>query len=326
MDNSRNLTIDILRGIATVSVLAGHAIQRGLQVGYQEQFLYKLIYAYHMPLFVFLSGYTLYLSNIKTKMISYRHILNKVRRLIWPTILWNYIIWAVRDFPFVGIKPYITFPNDIFEYTKQLLMYPTYVIWFLWTIFWCTMIIWLGRVFLKRNEIVFAFLIYIVLEKMSVSYWGLNFIITYLPWFIMGYTIANYKQELLLKIKYIMLGSGGGYGFSRLFVKDGTVELGNFCLTIFLICLIYYIAQIIKSNVVMTKMMSFFGKYSLNIYLCQCICLNIGYGSGWMRVVTIFVTATLISVALAIMTTKNSILSLVLYGRKVGPNTLENNK
>lgn len=32
----RNLLIDVLKGIATLAVLLGHAIQRGLIVGYEN--------------------------------------------------------------------------------------------------------------------------------------------------------------------------------------------------------------------------------------------------------------------------------------------------
>lgn len=55
----RNLLIDVLKGIATLAVLLGHAIQRGLIVGYENNIIFKIIYSFHMPLFILLSGFSL---------------------------------------------------------------------------------------------------------------------------------------------------------------------------------------------------------------------------------------------------------------------------
>lgn len=57
-NNKRNVTIDVLRGIAVISVIIGHSIQRGMVVNYYNTF-FKIIYTFHMPLFMLLSGYSL---------------------------------------------------------------------------------------------------------------------------------------------------------------------------------------------------------------------------------------------------------------------------
>lgn len=56
---NRNIYIDVLKGLAVLAVLLGHAIQRGLVINYTENIIFKIIYTFHMPLFMFLSGYVL---------------------------------------------------------------------------------------------------------------------------------------------------------------------------------------------------------------------------------------------------------------------------
>lgn len=52
-ENKRDVIIDVLRGIAVLAVLLGHAIQRGLVVNYDTNVTFKVIYSFHMPLFMF---------------------------------------------------------------------------------------------------------------------------------------------------------------------------------------------------------------------------------------------------------------------------------
>ena len=49
MTSSRNVSIDIMRGIGILSMLVGHCVIPDL--------LYKFIYMWHMPLFFIVSGY-----------------------------------------------------------------------------------------------------------------------------------------------------------------------------------------------------------------------------------------------------------------------------
>lgn len=53
----RNKTIDIGKGICMFCVIWGHVIQKGLlDVGYEQNVIYKFIYAFHMPMLMLLVG------------------------------------------------------------------------------------------------------------------------------------------------------------------------------------------------------------------------------------------------------------------------------
>ena len=59
----RELLPDVLRGFAICLVVLGHCIQEGsggvykLQEAYFDDRLYQLIYSFHMPLFMLVSGW-----------------------------------------------------------------------------------------------------------------------------------------------------------------------------------------------------------------------------------------------------------------------------
>lgn len=149
--NSRIITIDILRGIATIAVILGHAVQRGMIIGYSDTLIWKVIYAWHMPMFFFLAGITLYLGIPSKEKITLDLIWIKFKRLIIPTFVWNIIIYLMKDFWFVGIQPFISFPDNLIYYLVKLVFLPTYVIWFLYVLFVYTMIVFFVKKIYKRK-------------------------------------------------------------------------------------------------------------------------------------------------------------------------------
>lgn len=78
--------------------------------------------------------------------------------------------------------------------------------------------------------------------------------------------------------------------------------------------IIYQIVIRINSSFI-SNVLAFFGRYSLEIYLCQCLCLNIGVGTGTIRIITILISATIISILLSIITNHIYPLKLILYGK-----------
>lgn len=77
--------------------------------------------------------------------------------------------------------------------------------------------------------------------------------------------------------------------------------------------ILYYIVQNIR-NEKLNSIFGFLGRYSLELYLCQCVCLNIGFGTGIVRICTIFISAIVISIILAYYTRNNKFTNAVLYG------------
>lgn len=56
LKKERNLTVDILRGIAIILVVIGHCIS-GRTVGFESSPIFRLVWSLQMPLFMIISGY-----------------------------------------------------------------------------------------------------------------------------------------------------------------------------------------------------------------------------------------------------------------------------
>ena len=312
----RNETIDILKGIAVLAVLLGHAIQRGLIINYETNIFFKIIYSFHMPLFVILSGYSLHHF---TKKYNVSFLIKRFCRLIIPTITWSYLIYFVRDFNFVGIKNFVPFPPSVLEYTKILLHHPDYIIWFLYIIFICDLIFFSTKKLVQsENEIIQLLMIItitLIIQFLPNQNFGILRLQIYFPMFALGYYLSKYSI-ILDFTKYLVLPSTFLYLF--LFPKFSVLINSKFIyylISISSLIIIYNLVKYFFKHQVIHNILTFFGKRSLEIYLCQCVCLNIGISNGYIRIISIFITATFFSSILSIITNKSRISKLLLYGK-----------
>lgn len=86
--NQRNVYLDIVKAFTIICVVIGHCIQSGsgayffTAMMYFENAIFKIIYTYHMPLFMVISGY-LFAFSVRNKSWS-KMILHKVQTLLIP--------------------------------------------------------------------------------------------------------------------------------------------------------------------------------------------------------------------------------------------------
>jgi fucose 4-O-acetylase-like acetyltransferase len=131
---SRDLSLDVAKGVGIILVVIGHA-WRGLDsagmIGNQDLFrvIDQLIYNFHMPLFFLLSGMTFEAWALKRP--APEAALSRVTRLLWPLVLWSYIFAAARlaagdaaNTQVQGLQSLLFFPLPPREY-----------FWFLWALF-----------------------------------------------------------------------------------------------------------------------------------------------------------------------------------------------
>lgn len=86
--------IDALKGYAIILVVIGHVITYANPDDFRENWLFSFIYAFHMPLFLFLSGYLVYQHPPGiTKIFVYK----KIRGLLYPYFVWISIFAIVAN-------------------------------------------------------------------------------------------------------------------------------------------------------------------------------------------------------------------------------------
>ena len=117
----RNQTIDITRGYAILLVVIGHSIQYAYLETMDENIIFRLIYSFHMSLFMFISG--LAISYSKTE-INLAWLRKRFHNLIIP-----FFAWAV--IPFFFKRNW----NEFFLSLNQLLISPDHGLWFLLVLF-----------------------------------------------------------------------------------------------------------------------------------------------------------------------------------------------
>lgn len=131
---SRDLSLDVAKGVGILLVVVGHA-WRGLDsagmIDNPElfQIIDQLIYNFHMPLFFLLSGMTFEAWALKRPYPEAAF--SRVTRLLWPLFLWSYLFVAARiaageaaNTEASGLQSLLFFPLPPREH-----------FWFLWALF-----------------------------------------------------------------------------------------------------------------------------------------------------------------------------------------------
>lgn len=129
-EKKKNAFIDYLKGIAILLVLVGHCVQYGSGAAFLENDEYwnnivmKVIYSFHMPLFIAISGY-LFSFSVKNHGM-FNSIKSRIVRLVPVCFTWAIIL---------GI---VDFTKGEFTGVKHTAYYFLTDFWFLWAIIFST--------------------------------------------------------------------------------------------------------------------------------------------------------------------------------------------
>lgn len=136
-EKPRMAEVDVLKGMLVVTVVLGHAIQQyGAVLGDFWSAVETLVYSFHMPAFVFVSGFCVWRSLEPAEgRPRGRFLRNRALRLIVPYLTWGVLYFALRAF-FGG---YARIPYDYGKLPFFLLGYnPDGAMWFVWALFAAT--------------------------------------------------------------------------------------------------------------------------------------------------------------------------------------------
>lgn len=130
---SRNQVIDLIKGLAIFTVVLGHCIQYGSgsivleNQSFYDNYLFKLIYSFHMPVFMLVSGYLFSMSIQKYS--TYELAQKAIKTLLIPIVLWV-LLYRI---PEMVISYDGT--DSLIKAIIKLISYIVTGFWFLWAIF-----------------------------------------------------------------------------------------------------------------------------------------------------------------------------------------------
>jgi fucose 4-O-acetylase-like acetyltransferase len=127
--------LDCLKGLAILTVVAGHTFQA--RPDFDDYWPFKFIYAFHMPMFMFVSGMTaafFFERNVFRRPVTaqfnvsvFLHDLwKKAQRLLIPFLTWAAVSYALRP------------SGDFVSYMTEIIRFPDNGLWFLPVLFWCS--------------------------------------------------------------------------------------------------------------------------------------------------------------------------------------------
>lgn len=330
--------INIAKGIGMLLVILGHAFPDAEKefylVGGKESFAFfieKLIYSFHMPLFMLCSGF-LFLPKIINKINITEEISKRFKRLMIPYFFYSLIVYILKIF----FNQYANHPIQIQDLWKILICEsPSGGVWFLWTLF----VITLFCVVTKRIGLIYmsiiSLLVYIApYSEQWMDFKAIQYLSHYLLWFIIGGLLAKYYDSIKysLQNKYIYISS-----FILLIVlqffasKNGTLNIVlNIISTLSGIIASFGLSYLIVSFSKGNKLYQIFdtiGKYSMEIFLLsyyiqvplRVLYINFGilnYVPYFIFVIISTITGIIIPIFLAEKWIyKSKILSTLLLGK-----------
>lgn len=201
----RVLIIDYLKGLAIILVVWGHVIQYAPHDGYDFFLnpLYIFIYTFHMPLFIFISGY-LFLSSLKDK--SFWDILkNKILQLIVPLVIWSFLYYLFRFilgfYDLTNLKP-IEIVGLLFY--RYITSFP-YELWYLWAVFFCSILIAICKIYFKEK--LYSYIIIFVLLLLIPDMYNLHMLKFTFPYFALGYLYNKEKDRFHKHMNFVKVFS-----------------------------------------------------------------------------------------------------------------------
>ena len=117
--------LDNAKWFLILLVVLGHAIQH-TYADFDQKWLFRAIYSFHMPAFMAVSGYLAYRAQAAKPHVSTygKRLLRRVRQLVIPYIIWSLAaVWVINGS--------VTWAD-----LTSLVTSPEQHLWFLWVLFW----------------------------------------------------------------------------------------------------------------------------------------------------------------------------------------------
>ena len=183
---NRNLSIDALKAFAIFLVVLGHFLQSTI-LDFDNNHLFRFIYSFHMPLFIFISGYLSY----RNEGIQSDFLKRRFLSLLIPFFSWMVVSSILNSFEN---------NENIFSFMLRVLLFPDNGLWYLWVLFWMQSVLFLcNYLSSKYTEFflgVFCLLILLITYVFKIdNIFAIKTFASLFSYFILGYIASNYKNR-----------------------------------------------------------------------------------------------------------------------------------
>lgn len=343
---NREEMIDFVKGVLISLVVVGHILQKVISPhNFINNSFFNIIYTFHMPLFMFISGYL-------TKVISDENYLNliikKIIHLVVPFVFWFSIGYIFSDFR-----------NDMryIDALRRLFAKPDSGLWFLWILFLNNMFFMLNTKiqkfisklskvrFLQEFSFVIVLICILFLERyMDI---GLRMCFMYYIYFYLGYLFKKYKliNKLITKKKLIFVVCLGYLLIAIFWRKNGIPIFDNILIAIvedytklnplrvviyvnyfynliipFLgIITVINLLKIVYENFkgrVLVSAISNLGLYTMEIYILHTYFINYYINENIiLNSILSFIISILVPICISRIVSYSKILSALLFGK-----------
>lgn len=342
-NSNRNITIDVLRGIAILLVVLGHTMT-GCTNNSESSFLFNVLWTIQMPLFFLISGYvTKYSRTVATLKDYIEFVGKKTFSYLLPWAVWTFFIRGIvfGETSYLNIK-FIMFNMDTGY-------------WFLFSLWTIVMIYGAARFICEkiagnRSEL-FQFLTLTLLYflgmvilaligfKLSLSFLCIKLTLYYMPFYFLGYMFSEFEKRIdINKLSFltesivaialaVWIGLMLRFNFSAIDDNLTGIMLRITASLSGSIAVCGLISKSIKkiSSLKIWKFLSYAGKKSLEIYLMHYLLLSMvryeplpKFASpiGVLSVMFNYLLTVSLTLAAIIVIKQNRILDLLGFAKK----------
>ncbi len=325
MSKERLSSLDIAKGLGILLVVFGHTISPVMEGNSFIEWIYRVIYIFHMPLFFFVSGY------VATKLVTKPYpkatlLKERTIRLVIP-----YLTWAVIYLPMkVIMSEHVRFSSEYKWYSFFLGNNPDGQLWFLYVLFVISVFIIL---FVNQKNLTFFTIVFVIA----------SFVAPLIPYSI-GFTSITLSFSLY-QVGFFFVGTLVGLKYD---FKKATSNLLVFIVSLFVLvaysiilfikknelwflqaitafCCIYicmYLSNILDKTIVQ-KPLAFLGKKSMEIYVLHGPLLVAGriilpkfISCTELYILVLSISSIVASILISILINKIKIGRLLLFGSK----------
>lgn len=203
---NRIVFIDIAKALCIILVVVGHYTPDGCPSWWM--YIHDIIYSFHMPLFMFASGFV-YIATKRDNQIYLDFLIKKIERLMIPYFIVSALIISIKLL--TEGQMYVQNPKTIMSFVKMFYLPEAgYFLWFIWALWWMFVIVPLFRTPKQRLLLFTASILLHYLPFATTEVFCIAQLKNMLVYFMFGVIVYDWKTyftkfKMISELIYIIL-------------------------------------------------------------------------------------------------------------------------